>query len=173
MYIITTKQKEPAFLWTVWSVQMSVEGTALLFQIDAVVSKSSHPNSLKLLWNFTWLNIAVFHFTFGSQTVNTMCLPLTALWAVRSWVLGGMRTQLVKWIGRVGSSIHCSHLTDFLKNVKMVSAPAFISVWSERSISLSVLKWELGDTLGAGYILGTVISGFQLHLETSEGSICW
>lgn len=54
----------------------------------------------------------------------------------------------------------------------MVSLSAFLPVWSERSISLSVLKWELGDILGVGYILDTVISGFQVHLKTGEGSIC-
>lgn len=53
----------------------------------------------------------------------------------------------------------------------MVSASAFISVWSERSISLSVLKWELGDILGIGRILETVTSGFWGHFETGEGSM--
>lgn len=53
----------------------------------------------------------------------------------------------------------------------MVSVSAFISVWSERSISLSLLKWELGGILGVGCVLDIVISGFWVHLETGEGSM--
>lgn len=96
------KTKLPACIWP--SVQMCVEGTTLLFQVDAVVFQNALlPNSLKLFWNFRWLNIAVSHFTSGSQTIvehrepgNTMCFCITASWTVRIQVLGGMRTQLVK-----------------------------------------------------------------------------
>lgn len=115
------------------SVQMCVEGTALPFQVDAVLFHNLLlPNSLKLPWNFRWLNIAVSCFTFGSQTivqhrepVNTMCFPLTASWTVRIQVLGGTKTQLVKLIGRVGSNIHCS-------------APGWILQTCENGLSFSI-----------------------------------
>lgn len=52
---------------------MCVEDTALPFQVDDVLLQNPPlPNSLKLLWSFTWLNIAVCHFSFGSQTKETV-----------------------------------------------------------------------------------------------------
>lgn len=79
---------------------MCVDGTALPFQVDPVLFQNPPvPYSLILLRNVTWLNTAVCHFTFESQTrepVNTHVSLFTALWAVRIQVLDGTRIQLVK-----------------------------------------------------------------------------
>lgn len=68
------KTKLPACIWPY--VQMCVDGTALPFQVDPVLFQNPPlPYSLKLLRNVTWLNTAVCHFIFESQTrqpVNTM-----------------------------------------------------------------------------------------------------
>lgn len=50
------------------------------------------------------------------ENLWTPCVfPLTASWAVRIWVLGGRRTQLVKRISRIGSSIQSSASGWFLQ----------------------------------------------------------
>lgn len=144
------------------------------------VSKSS-PSShgLELPWNFGWLNVAVCRFTFRGQTVaehrepvNTMRLPLTASWTVRIQVLGSLRTQLVKKIGRVGRSTLCVSSTlnpvDFSKRMKILSVSAFIPVLSKRFISLSVFRWELGGFIGVGCILDIAISAPLVHLAKSD-----
>lgn len=77
MYIISTKQNDLLLFGHLF--QVCVEGTALPFQVDAVLFQNlSLPNTSKLLWNFTWLSFAVCDFTSGSPTrepVNTMCFP--------------------------------------------------------------------------------------------------
>lgn len=159
---------------------MCVEGTALPFQVDAVLFQNLLlPNTLKLPWNFRWLNSAVSCFTFRTRTtvehrepVNTMCFPLTASWTARIQVLGGTKTQLVKLIGRVRSSIHCSAPGWFLQACENGLCFSIPSSLVRKIHQLSVLKWELGDILGVGYILDTVISGFRVHLESGESSIC-
>lgn len=131
------------------------------------------PNSLKLLWNVTWLNIAVCHFTFGSQTrepVNT-CFPLAASWAVRIQVLGGTRIQLVKRISRLGSSIQSSASGWFLQACG--NGLCFSIHFSPvRKIHLFIcLEMGVGRCpWSCGCVLNTVTAAFWVHLETGEGS---
>ena len=102
------------------------------------------------------------------EPVNTVRFPLTASWTVRVWVLGSLRTQLVKRISRVGRSMLCVssvlNLVDFSKCMKTLSVSAFIPVLSKRFVSLSVFKWEPGGFLGVGCILDIEISGSLVHL---------
>lgn len=168
MYIITKKRSTCLYL-------ARCSDVCFPFQVDAVLFQNPPlPNSLKLLWNFTWLNIAVCHFTFGSQTrepANTTCFPLTASWAVRIWVLGGTRTQLVKRIGRVGSSIQSSANGWFLQVCENGFCFSFHFSLVRKIHLFICLEMGAGRyPWSCGCVLNTLISGFWVHLETGEGS---
>ncbi|RMC05227.1 hypothetical protein DUI87_18411 [Hirundo rustica rustica] len=67
-------------------------------------------------------------------------------WEFRFWV--AQESNLLKESVDQEAAFSLLHLADFSRLVEMVSVSAFISVRSERSICLSVLKWELGNVLG-------------------------